>query len=112
MRSGERNLKVVNMRSCSDVQDYEIFGIITENLSDTTSVFINNIDYWSDVVMYAAIGYAARHGYFVSVVAGENWIFVEKLGKSDGKGDNMMCYIKDHEKSEERKKSILEFYGL
>ena len=112
MRSGEKNLKVANMRSCPDVQDCEIFGIITENLSDTTSVFINGISYWSDVVMYAAIGYAARHGYFVSVVAGENWLFAERLGDSDGKGDNMMCYIKDHEKSEERKRSILEFYGL
>lgn len=107
--SFERRLDIINLGGCT-VLTTELLGAIVSSNACGRAVYVCNMpEKEVETLMYAVIGRSWECSQHVSVVAGCDWIFVEKIEEDDNR---LARYKINDECSEERKRSILEFYGL
>ena len=107
--SFERRLDIINLGGCA-APTTELLGAIVSSNAYGRAVYVCNLpEKEVETLMYAVIGRSWECSQHVSVVAGCDWIFVEKIEEDDNR---LARYKINDERSEERKRSILEFYGL
>lgn len=107
--SFERRLDIINLGGCT-APTTELLGAIVSSTACGRAVYVCNMpEKEVETLMYAVIGRSWECNQHVSVVAGCDWIFVEKIEEDDNR---LARYKINDERSEERKRSILEFYGL
>ncbi len=107
--SFERRLDIINLGGCA-ASTTELLDAITSSNSLGRGVYVcNMLEKEVETLAYAVIGRSWQCNRHVSVVAGCDWIFIEKIEEDDNKFARYK--IKDGI-SEERKKTILEYYGL
>lgn len=107
--SFERRLDIINLGGCA-APTTELLGTIVSSNAYGRAVYVCNMpEKEVETLMYAVIGRSWECSQHVSVVAGCDWIFVEKIEEDDNR---LARYKINDERSEERKRSILEFYGL
>lgn len=105
----EKRLDIINLGGCAAPTTELLDAIISSNSFGRAVYVCNMSEKEVETLMYAVIGRSWRCNQHVSVVAGCDWIFVEKIEEDDNR---LVRYEFNDEVSEERKKSILEFYGL
>lgn len=107
--SFERRLDIINLGGCA-APTTELLGTIVSSNAYGRAVYVCNMPQKEvETLMYAVIGRSWECSQHVSVVAGCDWIFVEKIEEDDNR---LARYKINDERSEERRRSILEFYGL
>ena len=107
--SFEKRLDIINLGGCA-TSTTELLDAITTGNSLGRGVYVcNMLEKEVETLAYAVIGRAWQCNRHVSVVAGCDWIFVEKIEEDDNR---FTCFGINDDVSEERKRSILEFYGL
>lgn len=107
--SFEKRLDIINLGGCA-APTTELLGTIVSSNAYGRAVYVCNMpEKEVETLMYAVIGRSWECSQHVSVVAGCDWIFVEKIEEDDNR---LARYKINDERSEERKRSILEFYGL
>lgn len=98
-------LNIMNIGACQVVSTSELLGEIRANLNKEIAVYVGNCPECDvEAVAYAVIGYAWQTGHRVSVAAGNNWIFAERIEASDNK---LELGVDDS-----RKLNILSNFGL
>ena len=79
-------LNIMNLGACQVISSTELLGEIRLNLNKEIAVYVGGCpECDAEAVAYAVIGYAWQTGHRVSVVAGNNWIFAERIEASDNK---------------------------
>lgn len=107
--SFERRLDIINLGGCA-TSTTELLDAITSSNSLGRGVYVcNMLEKEVETLAYAVIGRAWQCNRHVSVVAGRDWVFVEKIEEDDNR---FTRYKIEDVISEERKKTILEYYGL
>nr|DAM18627.1 MAG TPA: hypothetical protein [Bacteriophage sp.] len=107
--SFEKRLDIINLGGCA-APTTELLGTIVSSNAYGRAVYVCNMpEKEVETLMYAVIGRSWECSQHVSVVAGCDWIFIEKIQEDDNR---LARYKINDEVSEERKKRILEFYGL
>lgn len=107
--SFEKRLDIINLGGCA-APTTELLGTIVSSNAYGRAVYVCNMpEKEVETLMYAVIGRSWECSQHVSVVAGCDWIFIEKIEEDDNR---LARYKINDERSEERKRSILEFYGL
>lgn len=107
--SFEKRLDIINLGGCA-APTTELLGTIVSSNAYGRAVYVCKMpEKEVETLMYAVIGRSWECSQHVSVVAGCDWIFVEKIEEDDNR---LARYKINDERSEERKRSILEFYGL
>lgn len=105
----EKRLDIINLGGCTASTTELLDAIVSSNTCGHAVYVCNMPEKEVDTLMYAVIGRSWECNRHVSVVAGRDWIFVEKIEEDD----NRLAHYKiTDEVSEKRKRSILEFYGL
>lgn len=107
--SFERRLDIINLGGCAASTTELLDAITSSNTLGRAAYICNMQDKEVETLMYAVIGRSWQCSRHVSVVAGYDWIFIEKIEEDDNR---LARYKINDEVSEERKRSILEFYGL
>lgn len=107
--SFEKRLDIINLGGCT-ASTTELLNVIVSSNTYGCAVYVcNMLKEEVETLMYAVIGRSWECSRHVSVVAGCDWIFIEKIQEDDNR---LARYKINDERSEERKRSILEFYGL
>lgn len=107
--SFERRLDIINLGGCTASTTELLDTIVSSNTCGRAVYACNMPEKEVETLMYAVIGRSWECSRHVSVVAGCDWIFIEKIQEDDNR---LARYKINDEVSEERKKRILEFYGL
>lgn len=105
----EKRLDIINLGGVAASTTELLDAIVSGNTYGCAVYICNMPEKEVDTLMYAVIGRSWECNRHVSVVAGRDWIFVEKIEEDDNR---LARYKINDECSEERKRSILEFYGL
>lgn len=107
--SFERRLDIIRLGGAA-ASTTELLDVIVSSNTYGRAVYVCNMpEKEVETLAYAVIGRSWQCNRHVSVVAGCDWIFIEKIEGNDNKFTRYK--IKD-EFSEERKRSILGYYGL
>lgn len=79
-------LYIMNLGACQVISSSELLSEIRLNLNNEIAVYVGNCPECDvETIAYAVIGYAWKTGHLVSVVAGSNWIFAERIESSNNK---------------------------
>lgn len=105
----EKRLDIINLGGVAASTTELLDAIVSSNTCGRAVYVCNMPKKEVETLMYAVIGRSWECNRHVSVVAGCDWIFVEKIEEDDNR---LARYKINDERSEERKRSILEFYGL
>lgn len=107
--SFERRLDIINLGGCATSTTELLDAITSSNYLGRGVYVCNMLEKEVETLAYAVIGRSWQCNRHVLVIAGYDWILIEKIEEDDNR---FTRYKIEDEISEEHKKAILKYYGL